>query len=624
MHRSNNIIRPLINSTRKSRYLIRGRSHFARSSIVVAAVDSKIINLAPKKTYEQTCFERIQKRLYSNDTLPPHFKVNLPALSPTMEMGSIVSWSKKEGDSISEGDLLTEIETDKATMGLETPEEGYLAKIFIPSGVRDVPVGKLLCIIVPDESSLEAFKNYTAEDLEGDSQAPDATTADTSAENSETSATSANYPNHMKVELPALSPTMETGTLTSWSKEVGDELSEGDVLAQIETDKATMEFETPHEGYLAKILIESGTKDVKLGEILCIIVENKDDIDAFKDYTTPSKSKKQPQSSKPFTVSQTSSPPVSSFQEQAQKYAPPKTQASISPTPRTGERIFVSPYAKKLAAEKSIDLRTVQGTGPAGRIIAQDIINYQPSSPSAYPHTISAAPGVDSIDIPLSNMRKTIAKRLIQSKTTIPHYYLSRTITLDAIMQARKDINSHLESSGNKVSLNDMIIKAVAFACKQVPEANSAWHDTFIRRHNRVDVSVAVATPEGLITPIVFAACTKSVADIANNVRELANKAKENKLVPEEYQGGTITVSNLGMFGITNFSAIINPPQSCILAVGSGVKAVVPADNDKGYKTVQQMQVTLSCDHRVVDGAIGAQWLDAFSKAIEKPSLLLI
>lgn len=265
----------------------------------------------------------------------------------------------------------------------------------------------------------------------------------------------------------------------------------------------------------------------------------------------------------------------------------------------------------------------MQGSGPSGRIVASDILNYTPVTSGSFQQTI-AVPGADSVDIPLSNMRKTIARRLMESKSTVPHYYLSRTIMLDGIMKARADINSHLEKSGIKVSLNDMIIKAVAFACKQVPEANSAWHDTFIRRHNRVDVSVAVATSEGLITPIVFSACSKSVAEISNNVRELAQKAKENRLLPQEFQGGTITVSNLGMFGITNFSAIINPPQSCILAIGSGVKAVVPADNEKGFKTVQQMQVTLSCDHRVVDGAVGAQWLDAFSKAIEKPSLLLI
>lgn len=286
-------------------------------------------------------------------------------------------------------------------------------------------------------------------------------------------------------------------------------------------------------------------------------------------------------------------------------------------------RIFASPLAKRLAAEQGISLAQVPGgSGPGGRIVAQDL-----ASALAAPRAAAAAGGVATKyeDISLSSMRQTIAKRLLQSKQTIPHYYLTVDIKMDAVFKLRAEFNKMMEKEGTKISVNDFVIKATALAAKKVPAANSSWQETFIREYKSVDVSMAVSTPEGLITPIVFGAEKKGLAQISQETRSLAAKAREKKLQPHEFQGGTITVSNLGMFGVKNFSAIINPPQACILAVGSTEDALVPdEDSSTGYRTVKMMSVTLSCDHRVVDGAVGAQWLQHFKHLLESPHLMLL
>ncbi|XP_057677479.1 dihydrolipoyllysine-residue acetyltransferase component of pyruvate dehydrogenase complex, mitochondrial [Corythoichthys intestinalis] len=565
------------------------------------------------------------ERFYS---LPPHQKVELPALSPTMQTGTIARWEKKEGDKISEGDLIAEVETDKATVGFEMLEECYLAKILVPEGTRDVNIGSVICITVDSPDLIPAFKDVTLDSL---TSAPSAATSTPPPPPvaAPPAAPGSSYPTHLKITLPALSPTMTMGTVQRWEKKVGEKLSEGDLLAEIETDKATIGFEVQEEGYLAKIMVPEGTRDVPLGTPLCIIVENESDIAAFKDYVETG-------------VAEISTPPPAPAPTPAPVAAAPPPAPAAAPsipsaaaTPRKG-RVFASPLAKKLAAEKGFDLAQITGSGPDGRITRKDIESFVPAkAPPAAPAPTPApavpvpaagvaAPAGTFTDIPISNIRKVIAQRLMQSKQTIPHYYLSVDVNMDQVLELRKELNEEVKARSIKLSVNDFIIKASALACLKVPECNSSWMDTVIRQNHVVDVSVAVSTANGLITPIVFNAHIKGLAAISGDVSELAAKARDGKLQPHEFQGGTFTISNLGMFGIKNFSAIINPPQSCILAVGGSEKRLVPADNEKGFDVASVMSVTLSCDHRVVDGAVGAQWLAEFRKFLEKPVTMLL
>ncbi|KAJ8683200.1 hypothetical protein QAD02_018992 [Eretmocerus hayati] len=363
----------------------------------------------------------------------------------------------------------------------------------------------------------------------------------------------ADYPNHVKVALPALSPTMETGTIISWQKKEGDKLNEGDLLAEIETDKATMGFETPEEGYLAKIIV---------------------------------------------------------------------------PAAQSGDRVYASPLARRLAAEQGLSLQGLKGSGLFGSITSKDLANaVSVGAPAVGAPGVGVASPIATAggqDIPISSIRGVIAKRLLESKQTIPHYYLTIEVKMDEALAMREQFNKILEKEKVKLSVNDLIIKGMAMACRKVPEGNSAWLGDKIRQYDHVDVSVAVSTDNGLITPIVFGADVKGIAQISNDVKSLAAKAREGKLQPHEFQGGTITVSNLGMFGIKNFSAIINPPQSIILAVGTTETRLVPADNEKGFTTARYMSVTASCDHRTVDGAVGAQWLTAFRNFMENPTTMLL
>jgi len=462
-----------------------------------------------------------------------------------------------------------------------------------------------------------------------------------------TSASQMALPDHFKINLPALSPTMEMGTLVSWAKAEGDELAEGDLLAEIETDKATMGFETPEEGYLAKILIPAGTKDIPLGKLLCIIVNDEASVAAFTNYTGE-------ESEEAAAVA----PAAAAAPESAAEAAPTAT-SPVAPTAATPAaaspvgRVFASPLAKTMAAEKGISLAGVSGTGPDGRIRAVDVQQAPvtapapaPPAPAPPPPVAAAAPVVAAaspppapapapaapapvgsfVDIPLTNVRQIIAKRLHQSKTTIPHYYLSVDVEMDDVLALRKELNSALGKDGPKLSVNDFILKASALSCLKVPECNSSWQDTYVRQFNSCDVSVAVATDNGLITPIVFGAEKKGLSTINTEVASLAAKARDGKLQPHEFQGGTFTVSNLGMFGVKNFSAIINPPQACILAVGGAEHRLLPSaeGSDSKWRSAHVMSVTLSCDHRVVDGAVGAQWLQHFKKYLERPSTMLL
>lgn len=568
-------------------------------------------------------------RVYS---LPPHQKVELPALSPTMQMGTIARWEKKEGDKINEGDLIAEVETDKATVGFEMLEECYLAKILVAEGTRDVPIGAVICITVDKPELISSFKDFTLDKIT--SSAPAAAAPPPPA--TPTSAPAApqvpgsSYPPHMKVLLPALSPTMTMGTVQRWEKKVGEKLSEGDLLAEIETDKATIGFEVQEEGYLAKIMISEGTRDVPLGTPLCIIVEKESDISAFADYVETGVAASPPPAPTPVATPPPAAAPAAPI--------PAPAAAPAAPAAARKGRVFASPLAKKLAAEKGVDITQVTGTGPDGRVTKKDIDSFVPpklapaaaAAPSAPTPSPPAAPAYAAVptgtftDVPISNIRKVIAQRLMQSKQTIPHYYLSIDVNMDQVLELRKELNAEVKAENIKLSVNDFIIKASALACLKVPEANSSWMDTVIRQNHVVDVSVAVSTPVGLITPIVFNAHIKGLANISKDVSALAAKARDGKLQPHEFQGGTFTISNLGMYGIKHFSAIINPPQACILAVGGSEKRLLPADNEKGFDVANMMSVTLSCDHRVVDGAVGAQWLAEFRKFLEKPFTMLL
>ncbi|XP_005182694.1 dihydrolipoyllysine-residue acetyltransferase component of pyruvate dehydrogenase complex, mitochondrial isoform X3 [Musca domestica] len=391
----------------------------------------------------------------------------------------------------------------------------------------------------------------------------------------------ADYPDHIKVSLPALSPTMEQGTIVSWEKKEGDKLNEGDLLAEIETDKATMGFETPEEGYLAKIIIPAGTKDVAIGKLMCIIVQEESDVAAFKD-----------------------------FKDTGAAAAPPKpaaapAPAAAAPPPPPPPVVVAAPPPPPPAA------------APAGGMAAAPSFGVAAAAP--------VAPQGGYIDIPVSNIRGVIAKRLLESKQQIPHYYVTVECQVDNLMKLREKINKKYEKQGVKVSVNDFIIKATAIACRKVPESNSYWMGNVIRQFDNVDVSVAVSTDRGLITPIVFSADRKGVIDISKEIKELAVKARENKLKPQEFQGGTVSVSNLGMFGVSQFCAVINPPQSCILAVGTTSKKLLPdPDSLKGFKEVNVMNVTLSADHRTVDGAVAAKWLQYFRDFIEDPANMIL
>ncbi|XP_053960142.1 dihydrolipoyllysine-residue acetyltransferase component of pyruvate dehydrogenase complex, mitochondrial isoform X3 [Anastrepha ludens] len=386
----------------------------------------------------------------------------------------------------------------------------------------------------------------------------------------------ADLPSHIKVPLPALSPTMEQGTIISWEKKEGDKLNEGDLLAEIETDKATMGFETPEEGYLAKIVVAAGTKDVAIGKLVCIIVSNQEDVAAFKDFVDDAPAAKPAAAAPPAPAAAAPAPP------------PPPPPAAM-PAP-----VAAAP---------------VGGMAAAG-----------PAAPSAV-----AAPQGGYIDIPVSNVRGVIAKRLKESKQQIPHYYVTMECNMDKLLKLREKVNKKYEKLGVRVSVNDFIIKATATACRKVPESNSYWMESVIRQFDNVDVSMAVSTSTGLITPIVFSADRKGVIDISNETKSLAAKARENKLKPQEFQGGTVCVSNLGMMGVSQFCAVINPPQSCILAIGATTKKLVlDPDSLKGFREVSVMNVTLSADHRTVDGAVAAKWLQYFRDFIEDPQTMIL
>lgn len=433
----------------------------------------------------------------------------------------------------------------------------------------------------------------------------------------------------VNITMPALSPTMEEGTLAKWLVKPGDTVESGDVIAEIETDKATMEVEAVDEGTVAQILVDAGTEGVKVNAIIAVLAEEGEDASSVK--VTP-------EAPNPVEATEITTPKTPEMEKSAAKPPqPPKLASTPLPKPGSdGSRIKASPLARRIAAMKGIDLSTLKGSGPHGRIVKKDVESAQPGAAPAVagksapvgslimPQTLDDrvyAP--DSYElVPLDGMRKTVAKRLTESFMQVPHFPLTIDVQLDALLTARKAINAAAQE-GVKVSVNDMLIKASAMALMDEPECNASYTDDGIAYHKAAHVSVAVAVDGGLITPVVKEAHEKGLKEISEEMKDLASRARERKLKPQEYMGGTFSISNLGMFGIKNFGSILNPPEGMIMSVGAGAKQpVVKADGSLGVATV--MSVTLTCDHRVIGGAEGAKWLSAFKRYVETPEAMLL
>ena len=431
----------------------------------------------------------------------------------------------------------------------------------------------------------------------------------------------------IEITMPALSPTMTEGNLAKWVKKEGDKIKSGDVIAEIETDKATMEVEAVDEGILGRIVVPAGTEGVKVNAVIALIQadgEDKKALDAWKPKVVEApKAEAAPAAAATSAAPAAAAAPVASVAPVASKApAAPVATASTGARP-AGSRVKASPLAKRIAAQKHIDLSSVVGSGPNGRILRSDVENYTGGGGGGAVRRNS----VEFVQVPNNSMRKVIARRLLESKQQVPHFYLTVEVELDAMMEARAQLNAHAVAKAGKdaqpaykLSVNDLVIKAVALAMRDKPSCNVSWYDDAIIQYNNVDVSVAVATDGGLITPIVRNADQKSLSQISNEMKDLAGRARANKLKPEEFQGGGFSISNLGMYGVKTFQAIINPPQACILAVGAGETKLVMRGGV--VKEIQVMNATLSVDHRAVDGALGAEFLQIFKRYMEQPVLM--
>ena len=533
----------------------------------------------------------------------------MPRLSDTMTEGVIAAWHKKVGDRVKKGDLLAEVETDKATMELESYKDGVLLHLGGEKGSK-IQVNDLLAIIGNEGEDISSLLNKPA----AAATTPSSPAVETAVSPAPTSGLDLSKMEEV-VLMPRLSDTMEVGVIAGWHKQVGDAVKKGDVLADIETDKATMELESYKNGTLLYIGAEKGEK-IPVNGLLCVIGEKgKVNVDAI---VAAAKSG----ASLTTQVAATSTPTAPTPSTPAPVISTPATIAETVSSTSNG-RIKASPLAKKIAQDKGVDLSSLRGSGDGGRIIKADLDNIPTGASSTTPE--SAAPVYTGqttegfTDIPNSQMRGVIARRLAESKFSAPHFYLKMEINMDQAISARTQLN---EVSPVKVSFNDFVIKAVALALRQHPAVNASWLGDKIRRYHHVHVGVAVAIEDGLIVPVVRFADNKTLPQIAAEAKELAAKAKSKKLQPNEFTGNTFTISNLGMMDIDEFTAIINPPDSCILAVGRiSEKIVRKAD---GFAATQVMKVTLSCDHRSVDGASGAAFLQTVKKLLENPIQLFL
>tara|TARA_R110001592_G_scaffold105579_3_gene296848 strand:- start:103656 stop:105293 length:1638 start_codon:yes stop_codon:yes gene_type:complete len=545
----------------------------------------------------------------------------MPKMSDTMEEGVIAQWLKKVGDKVKPGDILAEVETDKATMELESYDEGTL--LFIGVKEKDaVPVNGVIAILGEEGENIDdllkdvesggngetAPNDNSDDDSNGDSKDKAEEKPKAEATDIDVSGIAATV-----ITMPKMSDTMQEGTISSWLKKEGDEVKSGDVLAEVETDKATMELESYDDGTLLYIGVAEGDA-VEVNGVIAIIGEKGADFETLL---------------KAHQQKSTSSGEAASTEAPKEEKATPKVDegkkdnasANTNANSADNGRIKASPLAKKMASEKGIDISQVQGSGDSGRIIKKDIENFVPSKVS----TESAPSGGAAIgqesysDVKVSQMRKVIAKRLAESKFTAPHFYLTMEINMDSAIEARKSMN---EVAPVKISFNDMVIKAAAASLKQHPAVNSAWMGDKIRYNDHVHIGMAVAIDDGLLVPVIRFTDSKSLSQISTEAKSLAGKAKNKELQPKDWEGNTFTVSNLGMFGIEEFTAIINPPDACILAIG-GIKQT-PIVKDGEIKIGNVMKVTLSCDHRVVDGVVGSSFLKTLKSLLEEPVRLLI
>lgn len=535
--------------------------------------------------------------------------IKMPKMSDTMEEGVISSWLVKEGDSVKSGDILAEVETDKATMELESYEDGVLLYI----GVKEkeaVPVDGVIAVIgKKGENIADILKEIedggaTATTSDVSSTA----TADmpvTTVEKIDVSNIKANV-----ITMPKMSDTMTEGTIASWLKKVGDEVKSGDILAEVETDKATMELESYEDGTLLYIGVNDG-ESVTVDGVLAIIGEKGADYETLLNAQKTAPTGQAAEAPKEETAKTTA--------VNAEK---PREIAGQPPS--TNGRVKASPLAKKLAVEKGYDLSQIPGSGDHGRIVKRDVEAYVPTAVAQTAATdgvkLPNVVGEESFEeVALSQMRKTIARRLSESKFSSPHFYLTMEINMDKSIEARKSLN---EVSPVKISFNDLVIKAAAAALRQHPDVNVSWLGDKMRKNHHIHIGVAVAVPEGLLVPVVRFADNKSLSHISSEVKTLAKKAVDKELQPTDWEGNTFTISNLGMFGIEEFTAIINPPDACIMAIG-GIKPTAVV-KDGVLVPGNVMKVTLSCDHRAVDGATGAAFLKTFKSLLEDPIRILV
>ncbi|KAL2949443.1 hypothetical protein AAZX31_20G176200 [Glycine max] len=548
---------------------------------------------------------------YFSSSDSSHEVLGMPALSPTMTQGNIAKWRKKEGEKIEVGDVLCEIETDKATLEFESLEEGFLAKILVPEGSKDVPVGQPIAITVEDENDIQNVPASAGGETRVEEKKPtrEDVTDERKSESTSAIINASELPPHVLLEMPALSPTMNQGNIAKWRKQEGDKIEVGDILCEIETDKATLEFETLEEGYLAKILAPEGSKEVAVGHPIAITVEDASDIEAIMNSVSRS----------------------STNQQKA-----PQRDTKSEAKAQKNNIIRISPAAKLLITEYGLDASTLNATGPYGTLLKGDVLSAIKSGklspkPASSKEKVSSFQSHQQVaasqesksdlklsdafeDFPNSQIRKVIAKRLLDSKQNTPHLYLSSDVVLDPLLSLRKDLKEQYDV---KVSVNDIIVKVVAAALRNVPEANAYWNVETgeVVLNDSIDICIAVATEK------------KTISAISSEVKELAAKARAGKLKPHEFQGGTFSISNLGMFPVDKFCAIINPPQACILAVGRGNKVVEPVIGTDGIEKpsiATKLSLTLSADHRVFDGKVGGAFLSALQSNFSDIRRLLL
>jgi len=532
--------------------------------------------------------------------------IKMPRLSDTMEEGTVAAWFKKVGDKVQEGEILAEIETDKATMEFESFYEGTLLYIGIQEN-ETAKVDAPLAIIGEPGEDIDSILGNQTNKSEKPIEVEDSEPAKKSSQDSEKTVEKPMNDDVHVITMPRLSDTMEEGTVASWFKKVGEEVEEGEILAEIETDKATMEFESFYSGTLLHIGLNEGDS-AKVDSLLAIIGPSGTDISQYLNGSVKIESKDiQKEELK--------------IEQKAESKITEDNDSSVKSIVNVNsERIFISPLAKKLANDKNIDISTIQGSGENGRIIKSDIENYkEPLLQTKAQPTMSTSDIQEYSEVNHSQMRKVIAKRLSESKFSAPHYYLNVELDMSETIVFRKQCNTIPDT---KISFNDIIIKACAVALRNNPSVNSQWFDDRIRYNNYVNIGVAVGVDDGLIVPVLKNADKMSVAEISTTVKEMAGLARDKKLTPEMMQGSTFTISNLGMFGIESFTSIINPPNSVILSVGAIIQKPVVKDGE--IVVGNTMKLTLACDHRVVDGLTGSKFLQALKPLIENPLSMLI